>query len=119
MRVAASVARSGLRRQAVALAGVALIVALGGGVAVGALVAADRTNRAYPDYVRSAGVGDLGVNPAQATRAVDRVMRGLPGVRSVHSDFLFTASYVATHAGRVKDFGDTSDFAVQVRGSTD
>src|SRR6266550_1258765 len=107
-----------LRRRMAAFAGLALIIAIGGGVAIGALVAADRTDRAYPDYVGDAHVADLAINPGLATRAVAAAIRHLPGVRSAHTDALLEATVTHTGPGPVgRVFG--ADKALQVRGSTD
>lgn len=119
MQAAAIVVRSALRRQAVALAGVALIVALGTGVTFAAFVAAHRTDHAQADYVRSAEVSDLVINPDLATRAIDRALRRLPGVAAVQSDNLFVGSVTETKPGRFRDLADDPDVMLQVRGSTD
>jgi FtsX-like permease family/MacB-like periplasmic core domain len=107
-----------LRRHAAAFVGLALIVALGGGVAIGALVAAHRTDRAYPDYVRDSQVVELSVNPSNPTKAIDEVMHHLPGVASVHSDSLLFASANPKRSGRLSDMG-SEDASLQVRGSID
>jgi ABC-type lipoprotein release transport system permease subunit len=105
-----------LRRRAAAFIGLALIVALGGGVAIGALVVAHRTDRAYPDYVRDSNVVELAVNPSNPTRGIDEVMHHLPGVTSVHSDSLLFASANPKRSGRLSEMG-REDASVQIRGS--
>jgi hypothetical protein len=80
-----------LRRRWAALVPLALVVALGGAGALVAVGAADRTAGAYSDYLVRADVGDVLVNPSLNTADIDRVVRGLPGVRSVSSSSLFFA----------------------------
>ncbi len=112
------VLRRELRRRAVALAGLALTVALGGGVTIGSLVAAHRTDRAYPDYVRRAQVPELVINPSLITKAADAAMRRLPGTTNVHSDALLQASVTRTRPAPLREILST-DPSLQVRGSTD
>ncbi|MEO8265278.1 MAG: FtsX-like permease family protein [Ilumatobacteraceae bacterium] len=95
-----------------------ILVGFGGGAAVGALVAADRTDRAYLGYVRSASVEGLTVNPSLATVAMDREMRRLPGVHDVHVDWLFAATVSVVGPAPLKNVL-SSDDQLQVRGSTD
>src|SRR3954447_4923600 len=92
VRAAGFVVRRELRRRAVAYVGLVVLVGIGGGAAVGALVVADRTDRVYPGYVRSAAVQGLTVNPSLATAAMDREMHHLPGVHAVHTDWLLAAT---------------------------
>ena len=70
-----------LRRRWAAMVPLALIVALGGGGALVALGAAERTATAYDDYLDRADVGDVTINPSLNTEAMDRAIRSLPGVR--------------------------------------
>lgn len=110
--------RRDVRRRIASFAGLAVVIALGAGATLGALIAADRTDRAYPDYVRDGGVTDLVVNPSVATRSMDAAIRAFPNARSVHSDSLFLATVSRTDPGKVSDLAGV-DATLQVRGSTD
>jgi FtsX-like permease family len=92
----------------------ALIVALGGGGALVALGAADRTAGAYDDYLARAGVGDVVINPSLNTEAIDRAIRSLPGVRAITSDdlLLTITDDAATGLTAASNLG-------QIRSSTD
>lgn len=116
--VAVLIMRRELRRRVAAFVGVALIVAIGVGATIGALVAAYRTDRVYGAYVRDGEVTDLVVNPTLPTKAIAAAIRRLPGVRTVHSDSLFTASVQQTEPTSIRKLLD-SDRSLQVRGSTD
>ena len=74
-------------------------IALGGGAALGAAVAAHRTDHAYGDYVEDAEVAELVVNPSLRSEDMDEAIRGFDGVESVHVDTLLLAS-VARHRVR-------------------
>jgi ABC-type lipoprotein release transport system permease subunit len=110
--------RSELRQRGAAYLAIVLVVALGGGSSLGAFVVAYRTDRAYPDYVDRARVAELVVNPSIASQAADEVIRGLPGVNTVHSDATLVASVrhlePAPAAVLLAD-----ENALIVRGSTD
>jgi ribosomal protein L13E len=110
--------RRELRRRAAAFFGVALIVAIGGGVTIGSLVAAYRTDHVYESYVRDADVTDLVINPSLSTGAMDKAIRRLPGVRAVHSDSLFVATVSITGQTTAGKLLATDRF-LQVRGSSD
>jgi FtsX-like permease family len=114
--------RHDLRRRTLALLGLALILVLGGGATLGALVLAHRTDRAYPDYVDDAEVSDLVVNPSLSTRAMDRVLRSLPEVVEAHwSSLLFAGVVPPALAGKpltVAELNDTDPW-VQALGSPD
>src|SRR4051794_750262 len=107
-----------LRRRRTACLGVMVLVGFGGGAAVGALVVAERTDRAYPEYVRSASVAGLTVNPSLATADMDRHMHHLPGVRQVHTDWLLAATVSVVQPAPLRKVL-SSDSDLQVRGSTD
>ncbi len=85
-------ARRQVRARGTALGTLALVVALGATASLVAAGAADRTARAYGHYVESAEVGDVVINPSLATTEVDRLIRDLPGVRSVTTDALLLAT---------------------------
>lgn len=80
-----------LRRTWLTLLLLALIVGLGGAAALVSLGAAERTTTAYARYVDRADVGDVVLNP-DVNDEVDELIRSLPGVTSVTSDAIFSAS---------------------------
>ena len=80
------------RRQWRALIGLAALLAIGLGVSLAATAVAARTERAYDAYLDRADVGDVVVNPALATRRAAAIIAETPGVRSVVSDDLLTAT---------------------------
>jgi predicted lysophospholipase L1 biosynthesis ABC-type transport system permease subunit len=84
--------REGVRRNLAVLAAIAVVLALGLGSGLAGTEIADRTERAYPDYLRRAAVGDLVVNPSLDTTDAEEMMRTLPGVTSVASDSLLTVA---------------------------
>jgi putative ABC transport system permease protein len=110
--------RHQLRRRWAAVVALAIMVALGAGGAFVALGAAQRTTDAFSDYVDSAGVGDLVVNPSLSTTAGDALIRHLPGVRAVTRDVLLDATIDDGHA-RTRLELDNGGPVVQVRGSSD
>lgn len=67
----ASTARKQLRRQRGSYLGLSIVVALGGGAALGAAIAADRTDSAYRKYVERAEVAELVVNPSLSSVRAD------------------------------------------------
>ncbi|MCU1358735.1 MAG: hypothetical protein JWN99_24, partial [Ilumatobacteraceae bacterium] len=102
------------------MAGVALTIGLGGGVSIGTLVVAHRTDRAYPAYVTDANVGEVSVNPSISSTAMDQRIRTLRGVVSVQSSSLLLASLATLTGGPYGDLmANDSDSSLQVRGSTD
>jgi hypothetical protein len=112
--------RSELRRRAGSYVGLALVVALGAGVCLGSLVLAHRTDRAYPDYVRTAHVNPLVINPSLATDLMDAAIRDFDGVRSVHSNDLLLGSLEATRAFSISEVPpDDPEVMTQVLGSPD
>ena len=108
--------RRRVRRRALALVPLALIVAAGGAGALVALGTGSRTATAYDRYVQRADVGDLQINPALPSAEIDAVIRSLPGVRAVTTHVLLSAGPEAASAS-VADI-DNGDPA-QVRGSDD
>lgn len=86
-----ALARGGFRRRR-GLAGLAVLLALGIGVAIMALEAARRTERAYPSYLGRSEVGELVVNPSLVTDQVAGLIASTPGVRryASHSALLAT-----------------------------
>jgi uncharacterized membrane protein len=109
--------RRQLRRRWVALISLALITALGASGALVAGGAADRTARAYGDYLDRAEVSEVVINPSLFTTDIDRVIRGLPGVRSVTSDAIFLARI--DEGAPVMMGGGHVPADLAVRGSTD
>jgi hypothetical protein len=100
------------------LAGLALVVALGGGASIGAAVAAHRTDHAYGDYVADAEVAEVVVNPSIRTREMDEAIRAFEGVEDVRVDSLLFASVLVTEPIRLSEAPD-EDSWVQVRGTVD
>jgi hypothetical protein len=117
---ATTIARSELRRRPWSYAALALIIAVGGGAALGAAIAAHRTDRAYPDYIARAQVTNLVVNPSFSSLAMDKAIRGFKGVRAVHTSALMLASIGATKAAPLSELEQSSvDAYLQVIGSPD
>ena len=56
------------------------------------LTAAWRTDHAYPNYLRSAAIGDVVINPSLRTDRADDLVRHAPGVVRATSDDLLTAT---------------------------
>ena len=75
-----------LRRRWAAMIPVLVIVAVGTAGAAIAVSTADRTSRAYGEFVQRAVVGDVVLNPSVSTQLVDDLIRALPGVERVTSD---------------------------------
>ncbi|MBI5088804.1 MAG: hypothetical protein HZB15_08105, partial [Actinobacteria bacterium] len=98
--------------------GVALVVALGGGAALGSAIAAHRTDHAYHDYVERADVSDLTINPGVWSTDMDRAMRELDGVRSVRAHTMFVATAAWTGPTTV-DHPPAEDYWVLMSGSTE
>jgi hypothetical protein len=111
--------RRQLRRRWSALVPVALLVACGATATFVAAGAADRTDRAYSRYLERAEVGDVVINPSLFDTDIDRVIRTLPGVRSVTTDAIFVAGIVDGTMPRTWGEVDADPDLTQVRGSTD
>jgi hypothetical protein len=109
--------RKRVRRRALAMLPLALIVTAGATGALVALGAAHRTSTAYERYVERAAVGDLQINPSMPTAEIDEVIRSLPGVRSVTTHVLLNAGPGEGESTTLADI-DNGDPA-QVRGSSD
>ena len=109
-------ARAGWRRRRGSLLGLALVVAIGTGVALTALEAAARTENAYPSYLRRAQVGELVVNPSLTTDRVEGIIASTPGVESYVSDSMLTAT---PDDGAPRTQAEVDHDASQVRVSAD
>ena len=107
-----------LRRRWAGVLALALIVTLGAGGSFVALAAAHRTAGAYASYLDRARVGDVVINPSLGNTASDRLIRHLPGVRTVRRDVLLDASMDDGHP-RTRAVLDADPQAIQVRGSTE
>ena len=109
-----------LRVRVAGLVALALIVALGATGTLVAAGAADRTASAYPEYLDRAHVGDVVINPSLFTTDIDRVIRDLPGVRSVATDALL---FVSLDEGEPRSLAELDDDGTgevgEVRGSVD
>ena len=93
MGAVVATAWSGARQRVAALAGLALAVAIGLGVALGAYEAATRTQRAYPTYLREADVAELVVNPSLSTARAEELIASTPGVLDHRTDDLLSVSF--------------------------
>lgn len=111
-----ALAQNGLRRRAGALVGLAMVIALGMGTALGSFSVAWRTDRAYSEYLRRAEVGELTVNPGLLTDRLPEVVATTPGVVRAVSDAMFQAS---PDDGRARPRVDIENSIVQFRASTD
>jgi ABC-type lipoprotein release transport system permease subunit len=109
-------ARATARRQRRALVGLTAVLAIGLGVALAVLAVAARTDRAYDHYLRQAEVGDVVVNPALSTERAAEIIEATPGVRSVTSDDLLTATL---DQGAARTQSEVDSNYVQVRVSND
>lgn len=87
------VAPSEVRRSRGGVLALVIAASLGLGAALGAFLAAYRTDHAYPEHVRRARMADLVINPSLTTVDSDRVIRSLPHVRELHSYELTYAGY--------------------------
>ncbi|MEQ1874871.1 MAG: FtsX-like permease family protein [Ilumatobacteraceae bacterium] len=113
-----STARGQLRRQRLSYFGLAMVVALGGGAALGAAIAADRTDTAYREYVNGSEVAELVVNPSLSSVAMTAAIKGFDGVESVHTSFLLSAIIGDIESGVMGELG-TEEAWLQVIGSPD
>ncbi|MBW3548640.1 MAG: FtsX-like permease family protein [Actinobacteria bacterium] len=82
----------GLRWSGGPLLGLAVVLTIGIGAALGSLEAAARTDNAYPSYLRRAEVGELVVNPNLITERAEDVIASTPGVRRYVSDSVLAAT---------------------------
>lgn len=111
-------ARGQLRRQRAAYLGLGLVVALGGGAALGAAIAADRTDDAYLDYVERAEVAQLVINPSLLSVAMADAIKSFDGVEEVHSSVLIAALPGNIESGVLGELGTEAQW-LQVLGSPD
>ncbi len=109
-----------LRRRWLAVVPLAVVVAVGTTGTIVALDAADRTARAYADYLERSEVGDVVVNPSTSTREIAEVIRSHPEVDDVSSDVVFNATINGDESPQPRgDVGDQSSGLLFVRGSAD
>jgi len=111
-------ARGQLRRQLGAFLGLVVVVALGGGVALGAAIAAHRTETAYRDYVVRSKVAELVINPSVSSVAMAEAIQGFDGVEQVHTSSLLAALTGRIDSGVLAELGSTEQW-LQVLGSPD
>lgn len=111
-------ARGQLRRQRASYLGLAIVVALGGGAALGAAIAADRTDSAYLDYVENAKVAQLVINPSLLSVAIAEAIEGFDGVEEVHSSTLLAALPGNIPSGVLSELGTDAQW-LQILGSPD
>lgn len=123
MRAAAGtawLARRWLRRRAVAMIPLALLVAVGVAGTGLALTAARSSASAYRDHLERAGVGDVLVNPVINSADVDAVIRTLPGVDEVTTSVVLTASADdGSPRSRRTLLAESGGYAGNVTGSVD
>src|SRR5688572_6103584 len=93
MRVVGALGRASARRPTPALAGLAAVVALGAGAALGALAIAARTDRAYPDHLGRAEVAEVVINPSLPTERAEEIIAATDGVLSYATDDLLLATF--------------------------
>ncbi len=108
VRVALYRLRATLRRQWAGYVGLALLVGLVGGVALGSLTAARRTYASYPAFLAGTNPSDLFVLPSTngpEPGLVNRLAR-MPGVRSAEEGEQITAAAL-TASGRIKTILET------------
>jgi hypothetical protein len=112
------VARAELRHRLAGVVALAVCVALGLGAALGAFIAADRTEHAYGEYVDRARVTDVVFNPSLDTKPMADAVRRLPHVRHVATDVLL---YAGIDDGKERTIGELArdQQAGEVRGSPD
>jgi hypothetical protein len=108
-----------LRRRWGGLLLLVAIVTLGGGSALVALGAAERTSGAYAEYLDRADVGDAAINPSLQTEEIDAVLRGLPGVRVATREAMFFAEAFHDPARPLTYADEAALPPILVRGSID
>jgi hypothetical protein len=108
--VALVLGRALLRRRRGSIVALAVVLALGLGVAIASLEAAARTDDAFPSYLRRAQVNELVVNPSFNTDRAEQIIASTPGVLSYVSDALLTAGPASATTQAAVD-----DDATQVR----
>ena len=112
--------RAEVRLRRSGYAGIAVVVAIGATAALGAIVGAWRTDRAYPSFLERNQVEQLVVNPSIGSAEMDAALRRLDGVTAVHSDTLMIASALSTEPKPLRELlADAEDAWSQVRASTD
>ncbi len=111
-------ARGQLRRQLAAYLALGVLVALGGGAALGAAIASDRTDRAYDDYVKHSEVSKLVINPSVSSVAMADAISGFDGVEGVYSSSLLGALIGDVESGVLGELSDQAPW-LQVVGSPD
>ncbi|CAN5625278.1 hypothetical protein BH10ACT2_BH10ACT2_20530 [soil metagenome] len=107
-----------LRRQLAAYLALGVLVALGGGAALGAAIASDRTDGAYDDYVKHSEVSKLVINPSVSSVAMTDAIRGFDGVEGVYSSSLLGALIGDVESGVLGELSDQAPW-LQVVGSPD
>ena len=111
-----------LRRRAVGVLPLLLVVLIGTAGTVIALDSAQRTSSAFARYLEEANAGDVVVNPSVSTAEIDQVIRTLPGITQITTESLFsvTRDEGAPRTRREIDQGDVESGAVSgVFGSGD
>src|SRR5919106_174255 len=85
-------AQGAVRGRLTALVSFVVLLAMGVGCGIASLVAAWRTDHAYPDYLRESDVAEVVVNPGLRTERARAIIESTPGVGEVRSDVLLVAT---------------------------
>ncbi len=116
MSASLELARAVFRRHGRGLLGLAVVLALGIGLALASLEAARRTDSAYPSYLRRAEVGELVVNPNLNPDRGEEIISSTPGVSGYVSDSWLT---VTPDEGHPRTQSEVYSIPTQVRVSAD
>ena len=84
-------AQGAVRGRLTALVSFVVLLAMGVGCGIASLVAAWRTDHAYPDYLRDGDVAEV-VNPSLRTDRARAIIEATPGVGEIRSDVLLVAT---------------------------
>jgi hypothetical protein len=85
-------AQGAVRGRLTALVSFVVLLAMGVGCGIASLVAAWRTDHAYPDYLRDGDVAEVVVNPSLRTDRARAIIEATPGVGEIRSDVLLVAT---------------------------
>jgi hypothetical protein len=92
MSVLSLLAQGAVRGRLTALVSFVVLLAMGVGCGIASLVAAWRTDHAYPDYLRDGDVAEVVVNPSLRTDRARAIIEATPGVGEIRSDVLLVAT---------------------------
>ncbi len=126
-RAVTSLIRHALRTNRRAIVGLALVIALAGGVALTSIAGARRTASAFPRYLESANASDVALNPISdddgsgggADAGLDVVLKFVERAREL-PEVASDATYVGLeNMFLVDDDGNVADLQAEVVGSLD